>query len=258
MVTKAEIERAIFREFVGACSLPIVPGSIESREPPEPDILCALTTGEQIAFELVESIDSGLAAAFDTTVELPRFLRKHCPTLPGLGSGGLIAIDFKDGISKRAQIQAISPLVEELKCVPAGHSGNWPVTDMLHHAGVQRIGVVPRDWGFLDFQVSPVTSISDPAPEQLAKKFGKNYGSEIPIELLVYYDLQPCHVGSGFGPNLARVVSDGIQASPFRRVWVYDRRSKRVWAYPPIRRISWLLRGVLSRLRSRLTRARDT
>lgn len=258
MATQAEIERAIFWEFAGACPLPIVPESIESREPPEPDILCSLATGEQIAFELVESIDSGLAADFNISVELPRLLKKHCPTLPGLGSGGLIAIDFKDEISKRTQIQAIPLLVEELKRVPAGHSGDWPFADTLRHAGVRRIGVVPRDWGYLDFQVSPVTSISDPAPEQLAKKFGKTYGAECPIELLVYYDLQPCHVGSGFGPNLAKVVSDGIQASPFRRVWVYDRRSKRVWTYPPTRRISWLLRGMLSRLRRRLTRARDT
>ena len=48
---KAERERCVFQKFIKMSKLPIVPESVESRPPPEPDILC-LDAGEgRIAFE---------------------------------------------------------------------------------------------------------------------------------------------------------------------------------------------------------------
>lgn len=58
---KASWERAVFRNFAAAARLPVVPDSIESRSPPEPDILCEYIDGDRVAFELVELVDQGLA-----------------------------------------------------------------------------------------------------------------------------------------------------------------------------------------------------
>jgi hypothetical protein len=58
---KAERERFVFQKFITTCELPIVPESIESRRPPEPDILCLHGVEGHIAFELVEICDGRLA-----------------------------------------------------------------------------------------------------------------------------------------------------------------------------------------------------
>lgn len=57
---KADRERRVFLEFVRKSDLAIDPGSVESREPPEPDIYCVLD-GQGAAFELVEICNSELA-----------------------------------------------------------------------------------------------------------------------------------------------------------------------------------------------------
>lgn len=60
---KARREREVFAEFVDVARLPVVPGSVQSRPTPEPDILCELPGGEKVAFELVQLVDPDLAAS---------------------------------------------------------------------------------------------------------------------------------------------------------------------------------------------------
>jgi hypothetical protein len=57
---KAESERRAFSEFAAAAALDIIPGSLESRPPPEPDILCELAGRGRVAFELVNLVDEDL------------------------------------------------------------------------------------------------------------------------------------------------------------------------------------------------------
>jgi hypothetical protein len=53
--------------------MPIVPGSAQKREPPEPDILCSLPSGEALAFELAEACAPEFASAITNVVrgEIP-------------------------------------------------------------------------------------------------------------------------------------------------------------------------------------------
>ncbi len=57
---KAEWERQVFSKFAVAARLPLVADSVRSRQPPEPDILCALEDRGQVAFELVNLVDEDL------------------------------------------------------------------------------------------------------------------------------------------------------------------------------------------------------
>src|SRR5262245_20259508 len=57
MGDNAAEEMFVFREFAKACPLPLLIDTAESRNPPEPDILCDLSTGGKVAFELVEADD---------------------------------------------------------------------------------------------------------------------------------------------------------------------------------------------------------
>lgn len=60
---QAESERALFKLFAETVELSIASDSIESRNPPEPDIRCTLAEAGPQCFELVEIIDSDLAKA---------------------------------------------------------------------------------------------------------------------------------------------------------------------------------------------------
>ena len=49
---KSKVELDVFQEFTERSGLNIIPNSIEKRNPPEPDILCRISDGETVAFEL--------------------------------------------------------------------------------------------------------------------------------------------------------------------------------------------------------------
>ena len=76
---KSRREVSVFQEFAERSGLPIVPNSIEKREPPEPDILCEVTGKGHVAFEIKEMCDEPIAkvvsALRKTKDDEPKFLR---------------------------------------------------------------------------------------------------------------------------------------------------------------------------------------
>ncbi|MFZ6844824.1 hypothetical protein [Undibacterium sp. RuTC16W] len=60
---KAEVELAVFREFISKAGISIDPESVSKPgTQSEPDIFCTLSSGEKIAYELVEICSSDIAA----------------------------------------------------------------------------------------------------------------------------------------------------------------------------------------------------
>lgn len=60
---KAEVELAVFREFVSKAGISINPESISKPgTQSDPDIFCTLSSGEQVAYELVEICSPDIAA----------------------------------------------------------------------------------------------------------------------------------------------------------------------------------------------------
>jgi hypothetical protein len=57
MDSKEKQELAVFREFAEVCPMTIVANAAENRKPPEPDILCEVKDGPNVAFELVRAED---------------------------------------------------------------------------------------------------------------------------------------------------------------------------------------------------------
>ena len=60
---KARLELEVFQEFVERSHLSIVPGSIEGRCPPEPDVLCEVSGEGCVAFELKGITDEAVEKA---------------------------------------------------------------------------------------------------------------------------------------------------------------------------------------------------
>lgn len=60
---KAEIEFAVFREFISKAGISVDPEGISKPgTESEPDIFCTLSNGEEVAYELVEICSSDIAA----------------------------------------------------------------------------------------------------------------------------------------------------------------------------------------------------
>jgi hypothetical protein len=88
-------ELAIFRAFAEVCPLNVALTSIENRDPPEPDIVCAIGYGaEQVAFELVEIIDRGWACVTSGQFRDANSLRDGYKSSAG---GQRIALDERLG-----------------------------------------------------------------------------------------------------------------------------------------------------------------
>jgi hypothetical protein len=63
---KAEVELAVFREFISKAGIGIDSASVRKHDGrSEPDISCTLSIGEQVAYELVEICSSDIAATFN-------------------------------------------------------------------------------------------------------------------------------------------------------------------------------------------------
>lgn len=63
---KKERERKVFREFANAIKLDVESSSIESRDPPEPDIYYKSKDGEFLSCELSEICDSKVAEHYSS------------------------------------------------------------------------------------------------------------------------------------------------------------------------------------------------
>jgi len=76
-------EVEVFQSFAAACDLCIVHDSIEKRYETEPDILCGLQEGGDLAFELVRLIDPNrLARRLGDKETLDRHFEEYCKSLP--------------------------------------------------------------------------------------------------------------------------------------------------------------------------------
>ena len=79
---KAERERLVFEAFIKKSGLQIGPESIQSCDPPEPDIVCWQENEGKIAFELTEICDEAVARVTSTIKgsDQPVYIRGSDPT----------------------------------------------------------------------------------------------------------------------------------------------------------------------------------
>ena len=234
MKSNDELDLETFQEFLPHYPLPIDPDSVvhgdENKR--EPDILCRLQDGRDVAFELTESIDQGLSRVVSNDIEISRWLRSRAQRehLPGLDGGALVAINFRDNVSRFVRQRTTDALFSELKAIPSGFEGEWIIADESLKRVVRSIRIGRGSWDSLEFQVPAFTSIADPIVERIELKFRNRYVTSAPLELLVHYGLQPCHFDEN---KVGQFIECNIGRSQFRRVWVFDRREKKVWEFSP-------------------------
>jgi hypothetical protein len=126
LITKGDIyldrqsqnELRVFKKFAEVCPYGSTFDSIEKRQPPEPDILCRLSDGKEIAFEIVECIDNSLARSIYDSCELGKAFSDEIEKLPefekqrikSIFGDVLISVSFQKDMSlmkKRSTVKLI-------------------------------------------------------------------------------------------------------------------------------------------------------
>jgi hypothetical protein len=229
-VSKADREKEVFEKFSMVAPFKVLPGSIESRPPPEPDILCQLDTFEYVAYELTELIDQEYMARLGLMFSTKQYLDSYWTTnLNPVDSrhfrdkyrDALINFEYCQESSLRDRKAVAAIAFSKLLDLPDNSEGEFFKSDPelmpnLKWIQICRVGI-PEP--IID--VASAGWLGDPTEPTIKKKFSKTYETEHPIELLA-------HINWGIMPledvwkASADNVSSMISGSPFRKFWVYD------------------------------------
>ena len=226
-------ELKIFVAFAEVAKLPIIPNTIQKREPPEPDISCELEHEGTVAFELVEVIDSALAADVGEQIRVQESLRRAShESSARLESftDALIFVRFQRSAGVLTRESSITALFEFLRELPSGFAGDVivPTAARLQRA-VKALRVSRGDCPpGPHFQVEAGRWLKDPIVECVRSKFKKKYETDSSIELLAYYDFHPSGLAEAHLSAVRQYVEANIVGSPFTRVWVYAAEERAV------------------------------
>jgi len=233
-------ELEAFRFFVEKTALAIIPDSIEERRPPEPDILCRLADGSDVAFELVEICSPKNARFLGRNPAVAKLIEKAYQELPGnlrdrldsrFGNSPL-SFDFHIDAS-RNRINALLPFILcELADQPKTNAGDWLFSARARTVlvAVRRVGRVDTPQGRPSFNIAGSFDATDWAVKSVLSKLDKKYETEHPVELVAYFG--PLAWGKSrdwIEPLREALASAGL--GPFRRVWVVG-WSDQVFVYP--------------------------
>lgn len=230
MKNQDRVETIIARRFVELARPDIDLESIEKRRPPEPDVRCVTRDGRVVAFELVEIIDSDLAASMGKPGNLPMELTNEFRELvrdqPAERWNGLFAtIWFQEsasvtkrrsarseivGLIAKSQPLATGPLEipPKIADIVRGIDLNWIRTDR------PLLSVPCEACAIDDFPTSAISA-------KLTTKSAA-YQFEGALELLAYVGHHPIPPRDIWEDVVRREISRLIQASRFDRVWVFD------------------------------------
>lgn len=235
---QAAAERAVFAEFARVSGLPILLDSVDSRDPPEPDILCDVEGEGPVAFELGEIVNESFEQVTGDGATIDARFRTLWDNLPShdrdavencLGGPPAVLVGFREGVPTgkwRHVVPAIvGLLVAQAKASEGLHAGEFDVwrTPGLRDLITDMI-IRPASSGrpcLLDLEM---VEIENRTQRLLASKFKKAYESDAPKELLAYFSSEPPPDEPEWMTETLAFIRDWIGLSAFRRVWVFNAR----------------------------------
>jgi len=223
-------ERGIVEKFLQTAEIEIQANSIQSREPPYPDVRCMLDGGKTIAFELTETVDPDVALNQDLSVNVKGEMRNYfddilSPSekekLRNIFDNGDLHFIFNDGTRKSRFRQLIPDIFHVLLRCPSDMKGDIERESLP--TGVKRICIerVAR-FGGPWFNRPAAQCFSDTTKERINEKFNKQYECDCPIELLVHSRIRSLPPNTLWSHDVQEFVVQQLDSSPFQRVWVFD------------------------------------
>jgi hypothetical protein len=227
---KEERERAIFNEFAEAVGFQVIADTLQSRQSPEPDVLCEIRGRGPVAFELVELIDQDFQERLTTLGRFDRLLRDYPNELTNgeraqfqqKYGNAAIGVTFKS--LPLRQLRAFLPeLFRWLRQdVPPDVSSlelDLPAT--LREA-FDRVAV-QRPMPLLDISATSSGFLADPTFDAVRDKLQvKRYATQHPKELLAYTTFDLLLPMDVWQPKFEQPLIALLHASTFQRLWVFS------------------------------------
>jgi len=228
-VTKRERERAIFREFANAAGIGGDVECVESREPPEPDILCTFKSGNRTAYELTEIMDearkqelSDMSASLNHLHDLVKQLPETHP-FRNRFANAQFHIRFNENANINARRNICNALPDYL--ISEGALLTIRETEYVIPPSGGQIDSIHVRRGALSgptFTSSAGGALRTPVVDSVAKKYRKPYKTDHEIQLVAYFDTFHSVVPDSWLPGATEFVMVSLAMSPFTRVWVLD------------------------------------
>jgi len=227
---REERERGIFSEFAQSVGLPVVAGSLQSRPPPEPDVLCEIQGRGPVAFELVELIDQDFQERTAVLGRFNRLLRAYPDELSPVDRGAFLqkyanaAIGVTFRPLRLRDLQAALPELFRWLRVdvrPTANSLDLDRPPALRTA-FERIAV-RRPMPHLDLSATRAGYLEDPTFGAVHEKLhDKQYTTCHPIELLAYTTIDLLLPLDVWQATYEQPLRDLLNGSTFQRIWVFS------------------------------------
>lgn len=224
-------ELSAFNRFAEVAALPIVDGSVQTRFPPEPDILCQLSSGEYVGFEVTEACNPKNIRFAKNAMVLGRDLSSAYQNLPPdfhkafrtRFAGHAISVAFEPEVGRSKARRTIPKILVAL--LNSSHtSDGWFLETPAQFPGIlQHIRFAGRYYEPDDptFNIAGSFDPSDMTVDAVRRKLSKKYVTSYPIELVVFFGGWAAHFLDDWRNVIPELLRQNGGTQPFRRIWIF-------------------------------------
>jgi hypothetical protein len=233
---KEERERLIFSLFSRELDLTDAGSRVESRPPPEPDILLTKSDETCIAFELVEILDQDYSGSTQRQLDTKSACYVHLDAMPEREQSRFrekyanadIHIEFDEKLTLRRRKQSLDQVFNALIGLPNDVEGEIAIDDERLQKFVQYMHVNRGNFSGPLFDIQSAIWVGDPTTDLIRAKLEKLYETPHPIRLLAYIETNPMYPDDVWQTDLDDLLKELDSTCQFESIYVFDCTSKEV------------------------------
>jgi hypothetical protein len=221
-------ECEIVKKFLHVARIGIQPNGILSLKPPYPDVLCKLVAGNNISFELTETVDPNIVRTTKLSNSIRIKMRLYFEKMTDSEKGRLqeifgnasICFNLDDKTIKSSFGKLLPSIFHFLLSCTSDMNGN--VDRRLLPNNVKGVLITRGQFNGPVFNTSNALYWADTTVERIRVKFQKQYKCDCPIELIVHSWTHSLPPDTLWLASVREFVVQQLDSSPFQRVWVFD------------------------------------
>jgi len=225
-----EFEKSIFLEFSKVAELDIISTSIQSRTPPEPDILCEIRDEGFLALELTEFVAQRYMEKFKEYVKTKQMIEEVCGSLSEedkekfskLFKGALLSFYFNKKANLRQKRKLLEKDFPQLLTLNPNYIGEYILSSEIE------VMIYKCDFDDTFFEVDNVEWLENPLENLLNKKFRKRYSTAHRIELLLHTYHSQFWPRNILIPQIQKYLKLHSPVSNIQGLWVFDYHEKEI------------------------------
>lgn len=236
VLTQAELEKSVFESFSQVAPFIVTQGTIENRNPPEPDIVCTIENRGQVGFELTELIDQSHMERIALMFHTRNYLNNYWKDNLNKDKSSIFYNKYKDALlhfdfsqnsrlnERKAVIEIVFSMLLDLDDDAEGihFESNPELLPIFEYVNINHIGINGPN-----IDVGSSGWLGDPTASAIKKKCSKKYTGDYPIELLAHIETNLLPPDDVWLPSIEGHATQ-IDESPFDKLWVFDRTSNSI------------------------------